>query len=151
MKLTQQADYSLRVLLYLAIEPERVSTIGEIAGAYDVSAHHLAKVAQLLGRLGYVQLIRGQAGGLKLAKPASAIRLGAVLRKTEPSMALVECFDPENNRCPITPACALKGILANAQEAFLAVIDGYTLADATKQRAQLSNLLELRLSATASR
>ena len=103
------------------------------------------------GRLGYVHLLRGQAGGLKLAKPASAIRLGAVVRKTEPSMALVECFDPQNNTCPITPACALKGILSSAQDAFLAVIDRYTLADAIKQRSQLANLLELRLSASAAR
>jgi Rrf2 family nitric oxide-sensitive transcriptional repressor len=56
-----------------------------------------------------------------------------VFRATEPDFHLVECFNKEENTCPIAPACGLKGVLYEAREAFLAVLDKYTLADVMKR------------------
>lgn len=153
MKLTLQADYGLRVLLFLALRPGDVVPIGEIAAAYGVSAHHLMKVAQLLARQGFVELLRGVHGGVRLARAPEAIALGEVVRATEPSMALVECFDPATNTCVIAPVCELKKILADAQRAFLAELDRHTLADAAKRPRALTALLvpEATLSAKARR
>lgn len=146
MRLTVHSDYSLRVLMFLAAKNGGVATIPEIAEAYGISRGHLMKVVHELGRLGYVETLRGRNGGLQLGKPKEAIRLGAVVRETEESLALVECFvkTEAGDGCKIAGACRLKGILAEALSAFFAVLDRHTLADLVEGRAApLRRLLQL--------
>lgn len=147
MRLTVYSDYALRMLIYLAARADGLATIAEVARSYGISEHHLTKVAHQLGRLGYIATVRGKGGGLRLARPAGEIRLGEVVRQTEPDMALVPCFGtaeaPAGAPCPIVPACGLRGVLGEAMQAFLAVLDRYTLADLTRQRAGLRTLLGL--------
>ncbi len=142
MRLTLHSDYALRVLLFLATRPAEVVSIGEIAAAYGISANHLAKVAQKLGRAKYVDLVRGSKGGMRLARAPRAISIGEVVRKFEPDMNLVECFDPATNKCPIVRACGLKGILGGAQASFLAYLDSRTIADAADRPQALFNILQ---------
>lgn len=141
MRLTLQADYGLRVLLYLSVHRDAVVPIGEIAGAYGVSAHHLTKVGQLLAQCGYIEQVRGAHGGVRLARAPDTIKLGALVRDLEPSLALVECFAPDTNTCVVAPVCELKRILEAAQQAFFAALDGHTLADALKRPRALARLL----------
>lgn len=143
MHLTIHSDYALRVLLFLKVEDDRSCTIQEIAEAYGISRNHLMKVAQELAQLGYVNATRGRGGGLRLALPPGEIRLGEVVRRTEPHFNLAECFDLKTNTCPIVPACDLKRVLAEAGQAFLATLDGYTLADLGRKRTRLRELLGL--------
>jgi Rrf2 family nitric oxide-sensitive transcriptional repressor len=140
MHLTQFSDYSLRVALYLATHPDRLSSVDEISRDYGISRNHLAKVVQRLAELGVVESVRGRRGGLRLGKAPTELNVGWLVRKTEPHFDLVECFDPETNTCPIAPACGLKGALFQAQRAFLAVLDGYTLADFLPHRRELLEL-----------
>lgn len=129
MRLTLHADYALRILMYLAARPGRPSSTQEMADAYAISKHHLVRVVQTLAGLGYVEVRPGRSGGVLLARAPGDIRLGKVVRAGEPDFHLVECFDRENNTCPIAPACGLKGVLAEARDAFLATLDKYTLED----------------------
>lgn len=128
MRLTNFSDYTLRVLMYAAAQKGRLITIEETAEVYGISRAHLMKVANLLTRAGYLRAIRGRDGGLALAKAPRNIRLGEVLRATEPDLALVECFTGEN-RCRITPRCRLRGALQEALAAFMRTLDRYTLDD----------------------
>ena len=98
MRLTVYTDYSLRLLMYLALKDDGLATIEEIAKSYGISKNHLMKVAHQLGVAGYVDTVRGRHGGLRLAKPAKAIGLGEVVRHTEPDMAIVMCFEPDQRR-----------------------------------------------------
>jgi Rrf2 family nitric oxide-sensitive transcriptional repressor len=131
--LTLHADYALRVLLYLAARPERLVSTQEVSEAYGISKNHLVRVVQALGKHGFIEVRPGRSGGLTLARTPSEISLGQVFRVTEPDFHLVECFDRQTNTCPIAPACGLKGMLFEARDAFLAVLDKYTLADVTKR------------------
>jgi Rrf2 family transcriptional regulator, nitric oxide-sensitive transcriptional repressor len=133
VRLTLHADYALRVLLYLAANPDRVVSTAEVSAAYDISKHHLVRVVQGLGRIGFVEVRPGRAGGILLARPPSEISLGKVVREMEPDFKMVECFDIRNNTCPIAPACGLIGLLGEATRAFLGVLDKYTLEDAMKR------------------
>ncbi len=128
MRLTVLSDYSLRVLMYLAARPDRVSTIEEIASAYAISENHLMKVVHGLGKSGFVETMRGRGGGLRLARPADKIKVGAVLRLVEDDQALAECFS-DNDGCKITDVCRLKRILARALQAYNDELDRWTLAD----------------------
>jgi Rrf2 family transcriptional regulator, nitric oxide-sensitive transcriptional repressor len=132
MRLTRHTDYALRLLMLLALEPEGKHTIEEAARRYRVSRNHLMKVTQTLAEAGFVGALRGRGGGLRLARPAEAINLGAVVRATEESLDLVECFDEETNSCVVAPACGLRGPLREALNAFFKVLDAYSLADLIK-------------------
>jgi Rrf2 family transcriptional regulator, nitric oxide-sensitive transcriptional repressor len=141
MRLTVYTDYALRMLMYLALKEDQLATIAEIAESYDISKNHLMKVAHQLGVAGYVDTVRGRGGGLRLAKPIQAIVLGEVVRYTEPDMAIVPCFEPVNAPCAIQPCCVLKRALKKARDAFVEVLDGYTLSDLVQPQARLTSLL----------
>jgi Rrf2 family nitric oxide-sensitive transcriptional repressor len=144
MQLTAYTDYALRVLIYLAVHEERWVTISEMATAYAISKNHLMKIVHQLGQEGFIKTLRGRGGGLRLAHPLVQVHLGEVVRKTEPHFHVVECFHPSTNCCPITPACGLAGALAEARDAFLTVLDRYTLADIIQEKQALAQLLGIR-------
>lgn len=141
MRLTIFTDFSLRVLMYVALHRDSLPTIAEIAASYGISRNHLMKVVYELGLSGYIETVRGKNGGLRLAREPEAIILGEVVRRTEPDMALVPCFDPVNGACVITPACKLRRALHEARAAFLQVLDGYSLADLVENQGALQALL----------
>jgi Rrf2 family nitric oxide-sensitive transcriptional repressor len=142
VQLTRYSDYSLRVLIYLALDPERLVTIEDIAQGYDISKAHLMKVVHHLGLRGYVETVRGRGGGLRLARRPEEIRVGEVVRWTE-EMDLVECFDPASSQCAIEPVCGLRSALHEALAAFLAALDRYTIADLVERRRKpLARLLD---------
>ena len=132
MRLTLHTDHALRLLMLLAIEPGERHTIEEIALRYGISRNHLMKIAQALAQAGFIESQRGRGGGLMLGRAATSINLGAVIRTMEDGFALVECMDQERNTCVIAPACGLRGPLEEALQAFLAVLDGYSLNDLVK-------------------
>lgn len=144
MRVTRYTDYSLRVLMYVALKGDDLSTIGEIAEAYSISKNHLMKVVNQLANDGYIQAIRGKNGGMRLQRPANEINIGELVRNTEQELALVECFGAENT-CVITPACKLKKILAISLEAFFSSLDQFTLNDLLpiKNQNNMINILGL--------
>lgn len=139
MRLTTYTDYGLRVLTYLALRPQG-ATVREMSDTYGVSRYHLMKVVQQLVQDGYLSATRGRGGGLKLARPPENIVVGDVVRKMEADMHIVECFG-RGSGCIIGPACKLKGALGEALNAFLGVLDGYTLADLCQPSAALTKIL----------
>ena len=130
MRLTTFTDYSLRVLIHLATDPERRSTIAEIAQAYGISEHHVVKVVHRLGREGFLANTRGRHGGLRLAVPAAEIRVGQVVRAMEGEEGLADCGGGDGRaRCAIAGQCRLASALDEALAAFYEVLDDWRLAD----------------------
>ncbi len=142
MHITRYTDYSLRVLVYLAVNDQQLATIADIASSYDVSKNHLMKIVQQLNQKGHLLAIRGKNGGLKLNQAASEINIGQLVREIEDKNTLVECFGSDNH-CVITPSCQLKSMFALAQENFFKTLDNYTLADliGDHHKQQLANIL----------
>lgn len=143
MQLSLHADYSCRVLIYLATKAERCS-IEEISEAYGISKNHLVKLVHEMGRLEFIETVRGRGGGIQLARSAEDIRIGDVIRKMEPSMNIVECFQPESNECIIVGACGLRPWLKKAVSAFMKTLDDVTVADVAQSRRKLEDALRLR-------
>jgi Rrf2 family nitric oxide-sensitive transcriptional repressor len=132
VRLTLYTDYSLRVLLYLASKPDGAATITEVADYYKISRNHLVKVVHNLGIHEFIITTRGKNGGIKLARPAEEISISEVVKKTEPDMDLLECFNPKTDNCAISPTCRLKSMLYEGRSAFMSVLEQSTLADAAK-------------------
>ncbi|MBB6450845.1 Rrf2 family nitric oxide-sensitive transcriptional repressor [Geomicrobium halophilum] len=140
MQLTSYTDYALRALIYVGSLPEGSRTsIKEIATAYHLSTNHLQKIVHELGKKNYIETTRGRNGGLQLGMDPEKVNVGTLVRELE-DMALVECFN-ENHTCPISPVCRLKGVLHKANEAFLKVLDDYTLADLLVNKDELASIL----------
>lgn len=142
MHLTLWTDYALRTLIYLGAKGDRLSTIAEIAAGFEVSRPHLMKVVSRLGRQGYVETIRGKGGGIRLRRPPAEIRIGAVVRETEEDLAVMGCLAAKGF-CRIEGCCILRRALDEATRAFLATLDGYTLADLLAPGARLARSLGL--------
>jgi len=140
MRLSTYTDYTLRTLMYLAINDGRHTTIAEIASAWGVSETHLMKIVHHLGVAGDVETLRGRNGGLRLRAAPATINLGAIVRRTETDMELVSCFDAAAT-CAVTEACVLRSVLHEALAAFLSVLDRYTLADLVAPRTRLAAML----------
>lgn len=142
MHVTSFTDYALRVLLYSAVRPDERCLTDDVATAFGISRHHVVKVVNALQHLGYIDTRRGRDGGFALARGSDRIRLGEVVRRTE-GLTLVECFDKKTNSCPLARACGLKGALKEAADAFVSVLDRYTLADMVAEPRWLAQLVSL--------
>lgn len=142
MRLTTFSDYTLRVLMYLALNRDELATIPVIASAYDISESHLTKVVHQLVRAGVVESVRGKGGGIRLALPPEAIRIGQIVKASEGAAPIVECLGEERSACCIAPVCKLTGILVDAFDALYASLDQYTLADLVPNQRPLRLLLK---------
>lgn len=148
MRLTDYTDYALRVMLFLAVRRDGLSTIQDISDAYGISKNHLMKVVQQLGEQGWIDTIRGRHGGLRLNDRSLRLTIGELVRATETDFALVGCFEREGGEgraCVIEPQCRLRHIFEAARDAFLAELDRHTLADLVGSAAPLATLLGLPL------
>lgn len=136
MRLTRYTDYALRVLIHLTLHDERLCSIAEISRSYDMSHNHLMKVVNALAHDGFIETVRGRAGGMRLARPANEITVGEVVRKTEEGFQLADC-----SGCALSPACGLTGVLAEGMQAMMMVFDSYRIADLLNDRNAMRRLM----------
>jgi len=138
MPLTTQTDYGLRTLMYLTARSGRAK-VADVAGLFGISAHHVAKVVNLLARYGYLRSVRGIGGGIELARRPEDIRIGEVVERLEGNLHLLNCIAAEDV-CTIQSYCRLKGVLAEAERRQLDHLNSVTLADVSPTRRQLARI-----------
>ena len=137
MKLTSYSNYAMRSLQLAALKAPELVRIDDVARIHNLSRPHIMKIVHELGKAGYLETVRGRGGGFRLARPAEEIVVGDVIRITEGPMDVVECFNPDRNTCPLMGICVLSRKLQEATAAFMAVLDGLTVADIAANRGQL--------------
>lgn len=128
MRLLASTDFSLRILMYLAVEPGRMCNTDQLARALRISRNHLQKVVQALVAGGFVLTVKGARGGVLLARPPDAISVGAVVRWFEARQPIVACFDPDADGCVLLPMCGLRQTLGDAQDVYFRFLDRFTIA-----------------------
>jgi Rrf2 family transcriptional regulator, iron-responsive regulator len=144
MRLTKQSNYAIRILMYCAANgAEPLSRVADIAKAYGVSELFLFKVLQPLVQGKLVTAVRGRNGGIRLARPAEKITLLDVVRLTEESFSMAECFDEGVSDCPLIDACSLNSALRKALNAFFDVLESYTIAEIVRTKPDIRALLRL--------
>jgi Rrf2 family iron-responsive transcriptional regulator len=142
MRLTKQTNYAVRMLMYCAANSDQLSRIPEIAKAYGVSELFLFKILQPLNKAGLVETVRGRNGGVRLGRAAEKITLFDVVKVTEDSFAMAECFEDDGDvECPLIDSCGLNSALRKALNAFFDVLSEYTIDDLVKARPQINFLL----------
>ncbi|WP_106495654.1 RrF2 family transcriptional regulator [Lentibacillus sp. Marseille-P4043] len=144
MNLKKYTDYALRVLIFTSMKSDgELASIKEISETFSISQHHLGKIVHELNKLNLLNTVRGRNGGIQLAKNPEEINVGEVVRELEDNFHLMECFDDATNQCVITPACKLKHVLNEALQAFLHVLDQYTLKDLITNDKYLLRLMNM--------
>jgi Rrf2 family iron-responsive transcriptional regulator len=147
MRLTRQTNYAMRILMYCAANDGRLSRIPEIASAYTVSELFLFKILQPLVEAGLIETVRGRNGGVRLGRPADTITLFDVVRVTEDSFTMAECFESDATECPLIDSCALNAALREALNAFFAVLARHSIADLVKDKTDVRALLGIDMGA----
>jgi Rrf2 family nitric oxide-sensitive transcriptional repressor len=132
----------MRVLVYLTLRREKTVTIDEITDYYGISRNHLVKVVHHLSSKEFIVTSRGKNGGMHLSRSPQDISIGDVVREMEPNFNIVECFGSASTPCRILPMCNLKTVLAQATDNFLQYLDQFTLADAVKPNAKISQIVK---------
>jgi Rrf2 family nitric oxide-sensitive transcriptional repressor len=127
MRITKRTNIAIRLLMFCAVNPDRLVTKTEIAERCNISESHLAQIVNRLGQLGFLRTQRGRTGGVTLGRPMATISVGEVFRKLEENVPVAECFADVDNTCPLTEACRLRHALTEAVEAFYARLDEVTL------------------------
>ncbi len=143
MRLTLHTDYALRVLMYVGMKGQALSTISEIVARFDISKGHVMKVVHQLGQKGYLDTLRGKRGGIRLARKPAQINVSAVVRDMEEELGVLGCLQGSEGYCRIEECCVLRSAVRDATNAFLATLDLYTLDDLIKPRRTLARLLEI--------
>jgi Rrf2 family nitric oxide-sensitive transcriptional repressor len=146
MRLTVYTDYTLRVMMYLAVSYPRntVVTIQQIAQAYKISRGHLMKIVNELSQNGFVAATRGRSGGLRLARPPTEISVGQLVRMAEKDFTVVPCHDESiDSHCAILPACNLRRVMRRAVDAFNFELDKVTLAETISVPSVAASLLNI--------
>jgi Rrf2 family nitric oxide-sensitive transcriptional repressor len=141
MRLTSYSNYALRILMVAAVRRGELVTVQDVAESFGISKAHLVKCVHQLGLWGYLDNVRGRNGGFRLAKAASRITVGEIIRKTEDDLDLVECFARETNTCPLIDVCRISTAFKQACRAFLDVLDGITIADIAANRDEVLSAL----------
>lgn len=142
MRLTLSTDYSLRVLIHVGLNRDKITTIAEIADSFGISKNHLMKVVSDLSQKGYLDTVRGRKGGIRLTRKPEDINIGQVVRDMEDQLEPIGCLR-ERGYCRIQRVCVLRGVFDHAATAFVAVLDQYTLANLIKPRKDLALALDL--------
>ncbi|KIN60098.1 HTH-type transcriptional regulator NsrR [Sulfitobacter noctilucae] len=137
MKITSYTTFALRSLQLAALKAPELIRVDDVVRVHGLARPHIVKIVHALGVAGYVDTQRGRRGGFRLARPASDIVIGDVVRLTEGPLDLVECFSPDTNTCPLIGICKLSRALQTAADAFMAVLDDLTLADIASNRGDL--------------
>jgi Rrf2 family transcriptional regulator, nitric oxide-sensitive transcriptional repressor len=142
MQLTKFTDYSIRALIYITLKKD-ICNIKHITDAYTIPNNHMVKIIHNLAKIELIKTTRGKNGGIVMAVAPEHVNLGALVLKLEPNFDLVPCFNKEKSNCCIAPVCKLKCVLHDAQQAFMAVLNQYTLADVVQNKAELGALLNI--------
>lgn len=143
MKLTKQANYALRTLVYCAANSPHQSRVSDIAKAYGISELSLFKFIKPLVDNKLLETVRGRNGGIKLGRNPEDISILEVIQIAEEKFMLAECFGNTPTDCPLLGNCEINSVLNEALNAFMEVLGRYTIADLVKQQNLLRALLNI--------
>jgi Rrf2 family protein len=120
MRLNKSTSHAVRILIDCAKSGDRLIKVAEIAQRLDITQQNAFKIVHLLARAGFLASVRGRNGGVRLARPATKIRIGDVVRAIE--------FTGLDGKVPDARS-SLNQIVDDALEAFISVLDQHTLAE----------------------
>ncbi len=129
MHLTRQSDYGVRAILHLATVPYGdVIQTRSIAASEDIPGKYLPSIIRTLARAGLIRTLRGNQGGVMLARPPEEISLREVIEAIEGPIVIVHCLRGPN-QCNREDDCSFRTVCQNLQDLMVGQLEGTTFAD----------------------
>ena len=135
LALTRRADYAVRAMLALALEPERIQSGKHLARATGIPMAFVSQVMSDLAQAGLVQARVGRAGGYRLTRPVAEISMLSVVEAVEGDTRRRRCV-LRNTPCGVEPICSVHHLFAGAQEALIDRLAAASLSAAAGEPAQ---------------
>src|SRR5262245_15998658 len=126
MRLTKSTSHAIRILIDCARSGDRLIKVAELSQHLEITQQNVFKIVNLLARAGLIEAVRGRNGGVRLARPAQAIRIGDVVRATEVTRVEIDAGTAGRAR---KAGHGVNRVLDDALDAFIDVLDRHTLAD----------------------
>ena len=132
--LTNKGKYGLKAMVHLAgLEAGALAQVADIAETNSISKKFLDHILTELRHAGLVYSKKGKGGGYALTRPASEIRVGAIVRALDGPLAPISCasvtaFRPCDD-CGDLRSCAVRLVMVEARNAIAMVLDNRTLAE----------------------
>ena len=126
MRLTKSTSHAIRILIHCARAGDGLIKVAELSERLEITPQNVFKIVNLLARAGLIEAMRGRNGGVRLSRPASAVRIGDVVRATEVTHVEIE-DDARSGR--LGRGHGVNQIFDDALGAFIEVLDQHTLAD----------------------
>lgn len=150
MRLSKRGEYGLRAMIMLATPgPDghaRTVQIREISQREQIPAKFLEQILLALKNAGLLHSKMGVGGGYHLAKPASEISLGSIVRVLDGPLAPVKCVSQmayEPCGCPDEESCGLRLVMGDVRNAISALLDGTSLADVTERVDSVKQMFQM--------
>jgi Rrf2 family nitric oxide-sensitive transcriptional repressor len=131
MRLSKTTNYAIRILLDCAFAEPNLVKVAEISERCDITLQNTFKIVHLLSRAGFIRAVRGRHGGVRLARPASEIRIGDVVRAVEILHLEIE-RETAQGSAEQGQLAALDQLFDDALGAFISVLDEHTLEQMLK-------------------
>ncbi len=133
MQLTKHTDFAFRIMIYLSMMENELTTIKQICDTFDISKSHAMKIVNTLANKGWIDSVRGKKGGIRLGIDPKQIMLKEVIILMEKTLDPVNCSQPP---CLISGICGLKDALLLAQQAYLSTLATISISDLKSQQIQ---------------
>ena len=133
MRLTKFTGHAIRILIDCAQANGDLVKVATISDRLDITPQNAFKIVNLLARAGFIMAVRGRNGGVKLSRPAAAIRIGDVVRATEVTHMEIEGAQTGSREV----GHGVNRVLDNALEAFIEVLDQHTIADMARNQVSM--------------
>lgn len=130
--LTKKGKYGLKALVHLSQLPAgQLAFVGDIASANKIPKKFLDAILGELRNAGFVQSRKGKDGGYRLAKPATEIKIGHVVRVLDGPLAPIPCasrtqYQPCDDCDEAT--CQIRHMMLEVRQAIAGVLDNRSLA-----------------------
>lgn len=134
MRVTYKGDYALKTILDLALHDEEIPVaIHDLAKRSDIPVKFLEQILLDLKKGGFVISRRGKVGGYLLARPASKITVGEVIRFIDGPIEPIACVDSKYRDCSDAAKCIFRGIWKRVSDAVSKIIDEITFEDLARR------------------
>jgi len=132
LRFTKRADYGLMAIHYIAIHDDLGAvSVKRIVEEFGIPQELLAKILQRLAKQGLIVSQNGPKGGYVLARRATEISIGEVVRALEGPISIVSCL--EDSDCPQMERCSLRRPITKIQAAITQMLDTMSLAELTSE------------------
>ena len=149
MLIPMRVDYAVRMLVFLAMQPEkRYTPTSTIAKQQHIPEPYLLRISADLVRSGLTESRRGPGGGIRLAKSPADITVGKVVDCVDHTFSAIDCLS-EPDACLISGACSQRELWGDVEQMLLDYLFQINIEDLVEKQLKLEGVRDLELNVGA--